>query len=364
MINNMSAHHYTQRIACLQSSMKRSGYDAFISVDPVDNAYLTGFFGSTSALLITAQEVEFLCDFRYIEQAAAQVHHGQVLECKGNLDIRLAERLVQQRLVRIAFEPETVSVARYETLKKNCTGTLIAAPGICRDLRLRKEQGEIERIAAATDLAEEALEATLEHLTTGVSECAIAGLLEHEFRKRGAQGASFDTIVLFGERSSLPHGRPGDRPLQKGDIVLVDCGCVLDGYCSDLTRTFVFGRIPDSRFGEIYEVTRVAQAEALQAARSGVCARVVDAAARTRITDAGYGDNFGHGTGHGVGLEVHEAPRLNAESGAVLKAGMVVTVEPGIYLPGRGGVRIEDLVVITGDGNSNFNRLPKELRIL
>jgi Xaa-Pro aminopeptidase len=231
-------------------------------------------------------------------------------------------------------------------------------------LRLRKERGEIERIAAATALAEEALEATLEHFVAGVSECAMAGLLEYEFRKRGAQGASFDSIVLFGERSSLPHGRPGDRPLQKGDIVLVDCGCVLDGYCSDLTRTFVFGRIPDNWFSEIYEVTRVAQEEALQAARAGVCARVVDAAARTRIADAGYGDNFGHGTGHGVGLEVHEAPRLNAVSSAVLETGVVVTVEPGIYLPGLGGVRIEDLVVITDDGNSNFNRLPKELRIL
>lgn len=364
MIGSMIDHDYIRRVARLQSSMEQSGYDVFISVDPVDNAYLTGFFGSTSALLITAQEVLFLCDFRYIEQASAQICDAQIVECAGNLDIRLAEQIERKHLARIAFEPETVSVARYETLKKNCTGTLIAAPGICRELRLRKEQGEIERIAAATALAEEALEAILEHFVAGVSECAMAGLLEYEFRKRGAQGASFDTIVLFGERSSLPHGRPGDRPLQRGDIVLVDCGCVLDGYCSDLTRTFVFGRIPDNWFSEIYEVTRVAQEESLQAARSGVCAQVVDAAARTRIADAGYGDNFGHGTGHGVGLEVHEAPRLNAESGSVLETGMVVTVEPGIYLPGRGGVRIEDLVVITDDGISNFNRLPKELRIL
>ena len=222
----------------------------------------------------------------------------------------------------------------------------------------------MECIAAATTLAEEALEATLKHLKSGVAERSIAALLEYEFKIRGAQGASFDTIVLFGERSSLPHGKPGDRTLAAGDIVLVDCGCVLDGYCSDLTRTFVFGRIPGDWFGEIYEITRRAQEQALQNVHSSAAAKDVDAGARTIITEAGYGEKFGHGTGHGVGLEVHEAPRLNAESSAVLETGMVVTVEPGIYMPGQGGVRIEDLLVVTDDGSRNFNRLSKELRIL
>ena len=364
MIRSMNSHQFGQRIALLQTRMEQRECDAYISVDSSDNAYLTGFFGSTSALLVTGTSTRLLCDFRYIEQATAQVSNAEVIECAGNLDVRLAEHIEQLQLKRIAFEPETISVARHETIIKNCSGELIADAGICRELRQRKEPGEVERIAASTALAEEALAAVLEHLKPEVSECALAGFLEYEFRKRGAQGASFDTIVLFGERSSLPHGKPGDRPLKKGDIVLVDCGCVLDGYCSDLTRTFVFGRIPGDWFSEIYETTRAAQEKALRAARAGVPTREVDAAARKTITEAGYGEKFGHGTGHGVGLEVHEAPRLNAESCAVLESDMVVTVEPGIYLPGQGGVRIEDLIVITEDGNSNFNRLPKELRIL
>jgi len=314
--------------------------------------------------LITGQSAKFLCDFRYIEQASAQVNNAEVLECKGNLDVRLAEQVEQHQLKRIAFEPETFSVSRYETIKTHCGGELVAASGICRDLRLCKSPSEIKCIGAAQTLAEDALEATLEKIKPGVTECSIAALLEYEFRLRGAQGASFDTIALFGERSSLPHGKPGNRTLTMGDIVLIDCGCILDGYCSDLTRTFVFGRIPGDWFSEIYEITRIAQEKALQAIRAGAHAREVDAVARTTIMEAGYGDNFGHGTGHGVGLEVHEAPRLNAESEAVLETGMAVTVEPGIYLPGHGGVRIEDLIVVTDDGSSNLNRLSKELRIL
>ncbi len=360
----MYSHDYNRRMAGVQTALKGQEYDGFLSIDPIDNAYLTGFFGSTSALLVAADTARFLCDFRYIEQATAQVANAEVVECAGSLDVRLAEHLEQLHLKHVAFEPDTMSVARHETIRKHCSAELAPAPGFCRDLRLRKEPSELECIAAATALAEEALEATLKHLKSGVAERSIAALLEYEFKIRGAQGASFDTIVLFGERSSLPHGKPGDRTLAAGDIVLVDCGCVLDGYCSDLTRTFVFGRIPGDWFGEIYEITRCAQEKALQNVRSGVAAKDVDAAARSAIADAGYGEKFGHGTGHGVGLEVHEAPRLNAESGAVLENGMVVTVEPGIYLPGQGGVRIEDLLVVTDDGSRNFNRLSKELRIL
>ena len=344
--------------------MSHHDCDAFFSVDPIDNAYLTGFFGTTSALLLTASSTLFLCDFRYSEQALAQVDVAEVLECKGNLDVRLAEQMAQLQLQRIAFEPETLSVARYETICSQCGGMLVSAAGICRNLRIRKDVLEVERLAAAQSLAEEALEATVKELRAGVTECSIAARLEYEFRLRGAQAASFDTIVLFGERSSLPHGKPGDRRLTAGDVVLIDCGCILDGYCSDLTRTFIFGRIPGDWFSEIYEITRVAQKKALLAARAGVSAREVDAAARGTISAADFGDNFGHGTGHGVGLEVHEAPRLNAGSEAVLETGMAVTVEPGIYLPGRGGVRIEDLIVITADGNRNLNHLSKELRTL
>jgi Xaa-Pro aminopeptidase len=197
-----------------------------------------------------------------------------------------------------------------------------------------------------------------------VRERELAAEIEYALRKAGASGVSFPPIVAFGEGSSLPHYSPGDRPLKKGDIILIDCGCVLNGYCSDWTRSFCFGSIPGSWFEEIYAVTLDAQLAGLAACRPGAACREVDAAARDIIQDAGYGDHFGHGLGHGLGIEVHESPRLNATSSAALAPGMVVTVEPGIYLAGRGGVRIEDLVVITENGHEVLTRVPKELRVL
>lgn len=360
----MSSPYYEERIAALRAGMAQHGCDAFFSVDPKDNAYLTGFFGSTSALIVSEHVARLLCDFRYIEQAQEQAQGVEVVECTGSLDLRLAEHIAGLNIRQAAFEPDVLSVARFDALRGHCNATLTATPGLCRELRICKDPGEQAKIAAATALAEDAFEAALKHITPGVSEAAIAGQIDYEFRKRGAQGASFDTTVLFGAHSSLPHGKPGNRTLQDGDIVLVDWGCVLDGYCSDLTRTLVFGRIPGGWFEEIYEITRIAQETALRAAQPGAAAQDVDAAARMIIAAAGYGERFGHGLGHGVGLEVHEAPRLNTESRAILAPGMAVTVEPGIYLPGKGGVRIEDLIVITEAGCTVLPRLSKELRIL
>jgi len=188
--------------------------------------------------------------------------------------------------------------------------------------------------------------------------------MEYEFKRRGAQGASFDTIALFGQKSSLPHGRPTDKPLERGDVVLIDFGCRKNGYCSDLTRTYVYGTIPGAWFEEVYDLTLTAQKLALEAVRPGMSCRELDAVARDLITEAGHGKHFGHGLGHGVGLEIHEAPRLNPESATVLEAGMVITIEPGVYLPGKGGIRIEDLVLVTKDGGELLSGSPKELRIL
>ena len=183
-------------------------------------------------------------------------------------------------------------------------------------------------------------------------------------KKRGATGPSFDTIVLFGANSSLPHGVPGDALLKQGDIVLIDMGARLNGYCSDLTRTYVFGSIPGEWFEEIYALNLHAQRSALKAVRPGVTGREVEAVAREIMREGGLGDRFGHGLGHGVGIEVHEEPRLNTRSDSVLKAGMVVTVEPGIYLPGQGGVRIEDLVLVTESGCEVLTKLPKDLQVI
>jgi Xaa-Pro aminopeptidase len=255
-------------------------------------------------------------------------------------------------------------VAEFEAVKKTYEGALKSTPTLVSASRQIKTAEEVERIRAASALAEGVLADVTAAIQAGITERDLAAEFEYEFKRRGASGASFDTIALFGARSSLPHGAPGDTALTHGDIVLLDFGCRLDGYCSDLTRTYAFGRIPSPWFEEVYDLTLTAQTIALEAIRPGKTGREVDAVARDLITEAGYGVNFGHGLGHGVGIEIHEGPRLNKESDTTLVEGMIVTVEPGVYVPGKGGVRIEDLVVVTKDGCEILSSAPKELRVL
>ena len=227
-----------------------------------------------------------------------------------------------------------------------------------------KSPDEIERIRQASQLAEAVLADLLPTLTTGLTERELAASFEHQFKRRGARGPSFETIALFGPRTSLPHGEPGDTPLTPGDAVLLDFGCQLNGYCSDLTRTYAYDTIPGAWFETVYSVVLQAQQAALEAIRPGIECRQLDAVARDIITQASYGERFGHGLGHGVGIEVHEAPRLGKDSQTVLEEGMVVTIEPGIYLPGQGGVRIEDLVAVTAHGCQPLCDTPKTLKVL
>lgn len=352
------------RIDALQAALAEEGLDAYVSFAPPANEYLTGFRGSTSALIITRTHGEFLCDFRYTEQAKETVHGLDILECNTGLEKRAGERLKELGLARVAFDGVVLTVEQRATVAEASGVELVSAPKLLTRLRQVKDAGEIAKVQAANDLAEGVLADLLPELKAGVVEREFAAHMEYEFKRRGASGSSFDPIVLFGSRSSLPHGRPGSKALESGDIVLLDFGCIVDSYCSDLTRTFVFDRIPGAWFASIYEVTLRAQLAALDAVRPGARCADVDRVARDIISDAGYGDYFGHGLGHGVGLEIHEAPRLNRLSEAVLEPGMVVTVEPGIYLPGQGGVRIEDIVAVTEDGCSVLSKSPKELKVL
>ncbi len=339
------------RIQALRARLAERGADAFFSLDPPTNAYLSGFRGSTSAVLVTADRAVLLCDFRYTEQAQRQAAGCEVVEIPGAMEARVGEWLTKLGGRSALFEPERITFSQHAAVHAAATRvTLSPAPGLVEELRQIKDGGEIASIRAACHIAESALADVVDGLRAGVTERETAALLEHEFKRRGAQRTSFETIALFGARSSLPHGEPTDKPLELGDIVLIDCGCVVDGYCSDLTRSFFFGRIPGAWAEEIYLCVQQAQQAALAALRAGANASEVDAAARNLIMRNGFGDRFGHGTGHSVGIEVHENPRLNAPSKAVLATGMAVTVEPGIYLPGQGGVRIEDLVVVTDDG--------------
>ena len=353
-----------ERIEGVRRGLTELNCDAFISFHPPTNQYMSGFTGSTSCILITASNALFLCDFRYTEQANRQAEAFEVNEVAGDLITRTAERMMSLGVTRAAFEPANLTVAQHESVGEAYTNEMVGAPRLVTALREIKTSEEIAGIRAASELKEATVMPLLEAITEGVRERELAAEIEYSLRRAGASGVSFPPIVAFGEGSSLPHYSPGDRALKSGDIVLIDCGCVLDGYCSDWTRSFCFGSIPGSWFEEIYAVTLEAQLAGLAACQPGAACRDVDAAARSIIQEAGYGDHFGHGLGHGLGIEVHESPRLNATSSATLAPGMVVTVEPGIYLAGRGGVRIEDLVVITENGHEVLTRVPKELRVL
>lgn len=352
------------RIEKLRQRLSTAGGDAFFSMAPPTSQYLSGFLGSTSAVIVTETEALFLCDFRYTEQAQEQVKAFIIEEVSGSMPVRLGERLNALGVQTALFEPQSITVAEVDEIGQACSATLKPDKNLVSALRQVKEPEEIQAIREASALAEGVLETLVGELHAGITERELAARFEYEFKRRGASGASFDTIALFGPRSSLPHGAPGDTPLREGDVVLIDFGCRRNGYCSDLTRTYAFGTIPDLWFEGTYELVLTAQRIALEAARPGISARELDATARDLIEAAGHGQHFGHGLGHGVGIEIHEAPRLNRESESILEAGMVITIEPGVYLPGQGGIRIEDLVVITDDGCRVLSETSKELRVI
>lgn len=358
----------THRLDALRVRLDETGRDAFFSISPPDNQYLTGFLTSfgeiSSGIIVTSREAIFLTDSRYTEQAREEVQGFSVEQISGDLLAACGERLTALGAKEVAYDPGRITVDERDRLVAKFKGQLEPVPTLVTGLRVRKSAEEIAAIRAASELAEAVLAELLPSLHPGLLEQELSAMFEFAFKKRGASGASFDTLALFGSRSSLPHGVPGQRALDKGDIVLLDFGCRRAGYCSDLTRTYAFGTIIDRWFETVYAVVNDAQRAALEAIKPGASCRDVDAVARARIKDAGYGEYFGHGLGHGVGVEIHEAPRLSPRSDAVLEEGMVVTVEPGIYVPGRGGVRIEDLVVVTRDGCDVITRTSKEFTVL
>lgn len=356
------------RIEGIRRALGSNGCDAYVSVYAPANQYVSGmmtsFMENSSAIVVTESDAHFMCDFRYTEQAKEEVEGFTIEEITGDLLTRAGEHLAKIGVSRAAYDPEGLTVAELERVQSSFGGMLVPDGRVVSLLRVVKTEKEIESIRAASNLAEGVLRDLLPTIEEGVPERELAATFEYEFKKRGASGSSFDTIALFGPKSSLPHGEPGDKRLAKGDVVLLDFGCRKGGYCSDMTRTYVFEESPGDWFDEIYAVTLEAQLRSLDAIEAGKTGKEIDGVARTIIGDAGYGEYFGHGVGHGVGVEIHEAPRLNAHSDTVLEPGMIVTVEPGIYLPGRGGVRIEDLVAVTENGCDILTSMPKELTIL
>lgn len=334
--------------------------DALLVTDLVDVRWLTGFSGTNGAALVSADERLFLTDFRYAAQAAEQVGDGfEIVRCGRDLLGDLAARLPAGRA---GFDDERVTVKAHARLaeKARATVELVAAGGLVRELREVKDAAEIERIAAAAELATACFEAVVGRSLAGRTERALALELEHELRVAGAEDPSFPSIVAAGPHGALPHAEPRDVAIPAGVLVTIDWGARLDGYCSDCTRTLASGPVGE-REREVYELVRRAQEAALAAVESGAGCAAVDGVAREIIATAGHGDHFGHGLGHGVGLEVHEAPRLAKGAVGTLIAGNVVTVEPGVYLPGELGVRIEDLAVVRDDGAHVLTGFTKQL---
>jgi Xaa-Pro aminopeptidase len=334
--------------------------DCLLVTNLVNVRYLTGFTGSNGACIVSPEERLFVTDFRYVEQAEEQVRGFESVKGERDLLADLARRLTG----RAGFDDAHVSVRTHRKLL-DALGEgveLVEAAGLVERLREVKDEQELWAIAAATDLADEVFDLIRERGMVARTEREVARELEDELRARDAEPA-FPVIVASGPHGALPHAVPRDVAIDAGVLTIVDMGARLDGYCSDCTRTFATGEI-DARASEMYELVRSAQEAALGAVSAGAICSEVDAVARDLIEAAGEGERFGHGLGHGVGLEVHEGPRLAKTAEGELRAGNVVTVEPGVYLPGELGVRIEDLVVVTDDGSDVLTSFPKELIVV
>lgn len=356
-----------QEVIVQQATVAGATPTAALYVSNLGNVrYLCGYTGSNGALLVGPEAAWFLTDGRYRTQAPEEVVGAEVVvyalpDQLGDALRRLAAELPAGP---VGFESEHVSCAGLERVRAYFPGRdLEPTSGLVEGLRRVKEPEELVLMRRAAELADEGVAYILGQVRPGMSERELAILLESHMRLAGAEAVSFPSIVAAAERSALPHAHPTERVVEEGRFLLFDLGCVYGGYCSDLTRTVVVGQA-DARQREIYELVAAAQRAGLDALAPGATGAEVDAAARSVIAAAGHADAFGHSLGHGVGIEIHEAPTLRSTSADILEAGHVVTVEPGVYLPGWGGVRIEDLTVVTEAGHESLSRAPKELIVL
>ena len=344
--------------------LEERGLDLLLVTDLINLRYLTGFTGTNGLAIVGPDTRRFLTDFRYVERAKAEVDGFDLQPAPQELRAALAEGWPPGPL-RIGFEDQHVSVRRHAELRDTLPDRLELVPGggIVEEERAVKEPAEIEAIRAAAQLVDEIYGWVRERGLVGRTERDVALALEQEMRMRGAEGPSFPSIVAAEANGALPHATPRDVAIPAGTLVTLDIGAKLDGYCSDCTRTWATGPLEED-LEVLYATVLEAQQSALDAVRPGPEGREIDAVARDLIEAAGHGDHFGHGLGHGVGLDIHEAPRLARTAEARLVAGNVVTVEPGIYVPGRGGARIEDLVVVTEDGRDVLSGTSKALTVV
>ncbi|HBG08273.1 MAG: integrase [Geobacteraceae bacterium GWC2_58_44] len=351
------------RISAARGCLKRVGADLLLVSNLSNIRYLTGFSGSEALLILSPDDGWFLTDSRYTSQASAEVSGAKVVQFSNRME-SLIGILQQEGASRVAFEAGYTSVTVYQELCSKMPGIeWLPADAEFTPIRTVKDAGELEILERVAGIASQALLEILGEVKPGAVESEVAWALEVAMRNRGAEGKSFDFIVASGERGALPHGKASDKRIAAGELVTIDYGAFYRGYCSDETVTVCLGE-PDSRQREVYETVRVAQEMAIDAVKPGMILRDLDAKARDYIAAKGFGDYFGHGLGHGIGLDIHEHPTVSPKSSTVVEEGMVFTIEPGIYIPGWGGVRIEDSVVVERDGCRRITRVPKTLMIL
>jgi len=357
----------SNRISKVLSSLEKEGIDALLIAKPTNLRYLCGYTGSNGLLLITPKEKVFITDFRYKDQVRQEIQKNGVPNFKsiiGERDIftELPKlNPLKRKNLRLGFEGQSVTYQIYLKLKDLLPHLLLVpTENLVEKIAAKKEKTEIQKIKQAVKITDKVFHRILDMLKPGVKENEVAIELEYQLKQEGAEGIAFEPIVASGVRSSMPHGRASEKKIKRNEFVTLDFGAIVDGYVSDLTRTVVVGKA-NARQKQIYHIVGSAQKKGIISLKSGKPCKEVDRIVRNHIKEKGFGPNFGHGTGHGIGLQVHELPTLNSKSSDTLEENMVVTIEPGIYISGWGGVRIEDDVLVTGNGPLVLNSAPKEL---
>lgn len=357
-----------ERIQQLLLKMQDQNIDAMLIGSGANRRYISGFTGSNAMLYLSSKRQVLITDFRYIEQAKIESHPFEIINQTSKGLIGTALQIAKEDSARyIGFESDHTNYTSSLEFSKYPSFEFIPTKHLIEQLRQIKDDKEIEALRKAEHIGDLAFSHIVDFIKSyykqGLTEKDVALEIEYRMRKKGAEGISFNAIVAGGTRSALPHAQPTDQSFKPGDFIVLDFGCIYQGYCSDMTRTMIIGE-PTKKQSEIYQTVLHAQLEALKCIKPGVLGKEVDQVARDIITQAGYGTYFGHGLGHSTGLEIHENPRFSPLETTMIQKGMVITVEPGIYVPHLGGVRIEDLVVITEDGMENLTHSTKELIII
>lgn len=351
------------RVNNLREQMKSEGISSFLITSPYNLRYLTGFTGTTGLALIGLEEAFFITDFRYTEQAAKQCVGFEIVKNVGPILEVVADLVESKNIENLGFEESFVSFKQYVELEGLLEVDLIPVSGMVEELREIKDEEEIAIVEKACEIADKAFSHILTYIKPGMTEIQVANELDFYMRSLGASSVSFETIVASGLRSAMPHGVASEKIIEQGDMITIDFGCYYNGYVSDMTRTISLGE-PSDKLREIYNIVKEAQQKVLDVAKPGMTGVELDAVARDYIASKGYGEAFGHSTGHGIGLEIHEGPNVSKLAEKAFVPGNIITNEPGIYLPGIGGVRIEDDMLVTENGIKRLTHSEKELIIL